>query len=490
MLKNKQNPAKSNLKGDYGNIAILLFLYLLQGIPLGLIYAVPMILQKRGLSYKDQAGLSFSQWPYAMKILWAPIVDAMYIKRFGRRKSWLIPTQLFIGIFMLLLSPNIEKLLGDESHNEPNIAVIASVFFVLCFFAATQDIIVDGWALTMLKRQNIGHAATCNSVGLLCGYFIAFSGFIALESRKIVNFSQFLFFWGVIFVISTVLVALFKKEAKSSTETELKYGVIESYSILKSIVIKKPLILLASIFLTMHIMFSASNAITTLKLIDRGVPRESLALIAVIPFPLEVLLPFFIGKYTTGPRPLDIFNKINPPSLMLTVLLAGFVWATPILIQNNLNNIPTYYYVMYTILHGSYQLLRQCGFVAAMAFFARISDQRFGGTYMTLLNTISNFGYKWSATLMLWLVEFITWKSCVVDTSFSNANTCSNKDQVESCKQLGGSCRMDIDGYYIECTLCIIYGILWYFWGKKKIKAVQNIPLESWQVNYKKTFYD
>lgn len=69
MLKNKQILASSNLKGDYGNIAMLLFLYLLQGIPLGLIYAVPMILQKRGLSYKDQAGLSFSQWPYACEYM-------------------------------------------------------------------------------------------------------------------------------------------------------------------------------------------------------------------------------------------------------------------------------------------------------------------------------------------------------------------------------------------------------------------------------------
>ena len=69
MLKNKQILARSNLKGDYGNIAMLLFLYLLQGVPLGLIYAVPMILQKRGLSYKDQAGLSFSQWPYASEYL-------------------------------------------------------------------------------------------------------------------------------------------------------------------------------------------------------------------------------------------------------------------------------------------------------------------------------------------------------------------------------------------------------------------------------------
>ena len=46
----------SDLRGDYGNIAILFFLYLLQGIPLGIGQAIPMLLQNRGASYKEQAG--------------------------------------------------------------------------------------------------------------------------------------------------------------------------------------------------------------------------------------------------------------------------------------------------------------------------------------------------------------------------------------------------------------------------------------------------
>ena len=39
------------------------------------------------------------------------------------------------------------------------------MFFFLNFLAATQDIAVDGWALTMLQRHNVGYASTCNSVG-------------------------------------------------------------------------------------------------------------------------------------------------------------------------------------------------------------------------------------------------------------------------------------------------------------------------------------
>lgn len=45
---------QSDISGDKGNIAILLFLYLLQGIPLGLCGAIPMILQNRHVSYKQQ----------------------------------------------------------------------------------------------------------------------------------------------------------------------------------------------------------------------------------------------------------------------------------------------------------------------------------------------------------------------------------------------------------------------------------------------------
>lgn len=59
---------KTNLHGDYGNIVILLLLYMMQGVPFGIMHSLPMILQKRGVSYKDQAGLSFSHWPFASKI--------------------------------------------------------------------------------------------------------------------------------------------------------------------------------------------------------------------------------------------------------------------------------------------------------------------------------------------------------------------------------------------------------------------------------------
>lgn len=182
----KYDHEKPDIRGDRANIAILFFLYLLQGIPLGLTAAIPMLLQNRGASYKQQAEFSFATWPFSMKLLWAPIVDSLFWSRFGRRKSWLIPTQYLIGLFMLILSVYVNQWLGgDESQS--NIAVLTTVFFALNFFAATQDIAVDGWALTMLKRCNVGHASTCNSVGQTAGYFFGYVVFIALESKDFCN---------------------------------------------------------------------------------------------------------------------------------------------------------------------------------------------------------------------------------------------------------------------------------------------------------------
>lgn len=55
------------------------------------------------------------------------------------------------------------------SSEEPNIWTLTISFFILNFCAATQDIAVDGWALTMLSKKNVGLASTCNSVGQVGG---------------------------------------------------------------------------------------------------------------------------------------------------------------------------------------------------------------------------------------------------------------------------------------------------------------------------------
>ena len=213
-----------------------------------------------------QAEFSFVTWPFSLKLLWAPIVDSIFSSRVGRRKTWLIPTQYLIGAFMLLLSGHVEQWLGSEGV-EPNIEILTFLFFSLNFLAATQDIAVDGWALTMLKKRNVGHASTCNSVGQTAGFFLSYVVFMALESASfcnmymrsepedtgIVTLPGFLYFWGWVFVVSTTLVALLKKEVEprdSEHEVVHDRDVQTAYKSLKDILALRPVQTLVIILLT------------------------------------------------------------------------------------------------------------------------------------------------------------------------------------------------------------------------------------------------
>jgi PAT family acetyl-CoA transporter-like MFS transporter 1 len=179
--------APRSYRSELSSILLLLFLYVLQGIPLGLAGSIPLILQSKNVSYTDQAFFSFVFWPFSLKLLWAPLVDAVYFKNFGRRKSWLVPTQYTLGIFMIYLSTQVDRLLGNIDGRTPDVVALTVTFFLFEFLAATQDIAVDGWALTMLSRENVGYASTCNSVGQTAGYFLGNVLFLALESADFCN---------------------------------------------------------------------------------------------------------------------------------------------------------------------------------------------------------------------------------------------------------------------------------------------------------------
>ncbi|KAF6385035.1 hypothetical protein mRhiFer1_008861 [Rhinolophus ferrumequinum] len=174
-------------RAELSSILLLLFLYVLQGIPLGLAGSIPLILQSKNISYTDQAFFSFVFWPFSLKLLWAPLVDAVYLRNFGRRKSWLVPTQYVLGLFMIYLSTQVDHLLGNTDGRTPDVVALTVTFFLFEFLAATQDIAVDGWALTMLSRENVGYASTCNSVGQTAGYFLGNVLFLALESADFCN---------------------------------------------------------------------------------------------------------------------------------------------------------------------------------------------------------------------------------------------------------------------------------------------------------------
>ena len=106
---------KPNAKEDIFNILFILLLYVFQAIPLGLLSSIPMILQSRKVSYLDQGLISFAFWPLSLKLLWAPLIDTIYLKKIGRRKTWVFILEILMGIIALSTASYLNKILDIET---------------------------------------------------------------------------------------------------------------------------------------------------------------------------------------------------------------------------------------------------------------------------------------------------------------------------------------------------------------------------------------
>ncbi|CAF1079475.1 unnamed protein product [Didymodactylos carnosus] len=63
--------------------------------------SIPLIIQTFGASWSQQAIFTFAFWPFGLKLIWAPIVDSLYLKRFGRRKTWPYGVEIDLaGVFL------------------------------------------------------------------------------------------------------------------------------------------------------------------------------------------------------------------------------------------------------------------------------------------------------------------------------------------------------------------------------------------------------
>jgi PAT family acetyl-CoA transporter-like MFS transporter 1 len=203
---------------------------------------------------------------------------------------------------------------------------------------------------------------------------------------------------------------------------------------------------------------------------EHGMKKEHLAMLAVPLVPLQIILPWVISKYTAGPRPLDVFIKAYPWRLLFGAVFAGLVYWTK-QVKRSDGSFPMYYFVVITLAYGLHQITVYSIYVALMAFHAKTSDPAIGGTYMTLLNTVTNLGGNWPATVSLYFVDYFTVKTC----------TCHDSMTYKECETLGGACILAIDGYYVEIILCFIIGFVWFAWGYFRVHKIQEFPASAWK---------
>eukprot|EP00013_Stygamoeba_regulata_P020339 CAMPEP_0177654508 /NCGR_PEP_ID=MMETSP0447-20121125/14375_1 /TAXON_ID=0 /ORGANISM="Stygamoeba regulata, Strain BSH-02190019" /LENGTH=591 /DNA_ID=CAMNT_0019158173 /DNA_START=194 /DNA_END=1969 /DNA_ORIENTATION=- len=489
------------LPAEADRMALLILLYIIQGVPIGLTFgSIPFLLSSKA-SYTQIGVFSLASYPYSLKLFWSPIVDAVYLPGFGRRKTWIVPIQILSGLLLLYLSTVMEDHL---SGSEVDVWMLACLFFGLILLTATQDIAVDGWAITMLSEANQGFAGTCQTIGLNIGYFMSFTIFLAFHSADFCNkflrstetaseegvltLAGYLQFWGIMYLGITVLLAVFKHERPTS-QKDAKQSVSSVYRKILSIIRLAPVKQLMILLLVYKVGFVANDSVTALKLIEKGFKKEYMGVFVLIEFPFQILFAVVTGRWSAGDRPLDPWLYAFAGRLAVCVAGPLLVYIYPG------GDVSWTMYLAALCVNLLSSFTSTVMFVCLGGFFARISDQSIGGTYLTLLNTISNFGGTWPRFFVLWLVDALSQSQCYPSTAASSSASsqaldldqviydCSSPTNRASCLKSGGRCEKFSDGYYVVCAVGVCVGalLLWgYLW--KAVKWIQSHPPHKWTI--------
>lgn len=166
-----------NLKPyTHKSVMIVFLLGVASGLPFLLITStLSAHLKDMGFGNTLICTLSWLTIPYALKFLWAPIVDFKYIpilsSLLGHRRSWLLVSQVMTTLCILVL---------NNAFNQ-NLFWIVISGLVLCLCASTQDIVFEAFRVESLSDDDQSYGAAAGVIGFRIGMLIsgAFALFIA-----------------------------------------------------------------------------------------------------------------------------------------------------------------------------------------------------------------------------------------------------------------------------------------------------------------------
>jgi len=252
----------------------VLFLGFSSGLPLFImLYLIQAWLAKSGVNVKALGLFALVGFPYTFKFLWAPFMDRYSLGPLGRRRGWMVLTQL--ALFLVI---------GAMGSLDPNtqLSWIVLAAGAMTFLSASQDIVIDAYRREILadNEQGLGAAVSVNaykaaglvpgSLGLVLAYTLPWSTV----------------FWIVgAFMLPGLVCALLAPEPTvyGAPPRNMREAIIEPFrEFIKRDGIKKALVIVAFILLY-KIGDSMATALATKFYLDIGFTTMQIGIAATPP---------------------------------------------------------------------------------------------------------------------------------------------------------------------------------------------------------------
>lgn len=374
-------------------LAVTFALGFASGLPLALTAGTLQAwMTVRGVSLQTIGLFALVGLPYTLKFLWAPLLDRFAWPGLGRRRGWLLFSQLaLVGA------------LGFMSQLDPvsQAALVAICALLVSFLSATQDIAFDAWRTDTIPTAHRGLGAAVSVFGYRMAMLV--SGGLALILSA---------HWG--WALTYQFMALL-----------LLLGVLATLWAPEQLATQAPKTLLAAVWQPLQAYFTRPFALSFLLLIVLYKLGDA--------FAGTLTTAFLLRGVGFSVVEIGALNKVLGMTATIIGALLGGVWMLRLglyralwwfgLLQAGSNLLfallawvgKSYPLLVVTI--GVENLAGGMGTAAAVALLTALCDRRFSATQYALLSALAAIGRVYVGPSAGWLAPQLGWTAFFLATT-------------------------------------------------------------------------
>jgi PAT family beta-lactamase induction signal transducer AmpG len=366
------------------------------GLPLYLLLnLIPAWLRTEHIDLKVIGAFAPIQFPYTWKFLWSPLLDRYVLPILGRRRGWMMLTQ--VALLAVIAS------LGGFSPQK-DLEIIIMLATLLALLSATQDIALDAYRRELLLDNELGlgnavHVNAYRIAGLIPGSF----SLILADHLP----------WNIVFIITAlfmlpgiVMTLLVNEPPSVNTPKTLRAAVVEPF---REFITRKgwqsAMLILAFLFFY-KLGDSLSTALATPFYLDMGFSKTQIGLIAKN----AGLWPAVLGALIGGiwMLKLGISRALWLFGVVQVVSIFGFYWLA---IQGAQSVVTALHLTQLALVIGLEAFGVGLGTAAFVAYIAHTTHPAYTATQFALFTSLAAVPRTFVNATAGWLVEQLGWSN-------------------------------------------------------------------------------
>ncbi len=376
-------------------MALCLSLGFASGMPLFVVLTLlGAYLRKEGVNLKEIGLFSLIMIPYTWKFVWSPLVDRYNLFHFGRRRSWMLISQIavFFSIFLL-----------GQFSPKTSLSVIAVVSVILSFASATQDIVIDAYRREILTDRELGLGTSLFITASRASSLVP--GGLSLVIAQFLSWSD-VFFITAAFMLPALVVTFFIKEPETiNAPRDLRQAIIEPFREFKDRRGLKSMFLIILFVFCYKLGDSMATALATPFYIDLHYDLLTIGLVAKNAGLWSMLIGGILGGVIMLKTGINKALWYFGFGQLITIL--GFV----ILAHEGIGSdtAPSVFLLAFVIIAEC--LGAGLGTSAFVAFLSAQTNKTYAATQFALLTSLSAVPRTFCNATTGYIVEFMGWEN-------------------------------------------------------------------------------